>query len=424
MPPRQATPSSHRRLPILPAGWALAGAAVAFTTMYVAAGALTPLLVVYRQEWQFPASELTLAFAVYAVGFLAGVLTLGPLSDHVGRRPVLLGALVLQLASNVLLSLASGIDWVIAGRVVQGLATGVATSAFTAVLVEVAPADRKRLGATLGSVTVTAGLALGSLLAGVAIQLTTSANAICFLVLSAMTVLGIVVVVLSPETALRVPGALRSLRPHVVLPPATREEFVAAAPVIAAVWMLAGLSGGLAPSMVGSVFHYDSGLLIGVAGSVSTASSAIVGLALTPVDPRRAMTIGIYASVAGALGIIAGVHAISLPLMFIGQALAGAGFGASFTAALRLIFPRAAPNQRAGVDAAIYIVSYAAFGVPVVVAGALAGPFGLATVVYGYAAIAVLLTLVSFAAQVRVRRNTGKAESPPCPRDLTPLGRS
>jgi MFS family permease len=186
MPPRQATPSSHRRLPILPAGWALAGAAVAFTTMYVAAGALTPLLVVYRQEWQFPASELTLAFAVYAVGFLAGVLTLGPLSDHVGRRPVLLGALVLQLASNVLLSLASGIDWVIAGRVVQGLATGVATSAFTAVLVEVAPADRKRLGATLGSVTVTAGLALGSLLAGVAIQLTTSANAICFLVLSAM----------------------------------------------------------------------------------------------------------------------------------------------------------------------------------------------------------------------------------------------
>jgi MFS family permease len=72
---------------------ALAGAAVAFTTVYVAAGALTPLLVVYRQEWQFPASELTLAFAVYAVGFLAGVLTLGPLSDHVGRRPALLGAL-------------------------------------------------------------------------------------------------------------------------------------------------------------------------------------------------------------------------------------------------------------------------------------------------------------------------------------------
>ena len=296
-----------RSRPTVPAGVALAGAAIAFASLYLAAGALTPLLVVYKEQWRFPAELLTLAFAVYAIGFLAAVLTFGSLSDHVGRRPVLIGALIVQLASNVMFLVAPDIGWVIAGRIVQGAATGAATTAFTAALVELAPPNRKRLGAILGSVGLTGGLALGSLLAGLAIQLTTAANSIVFIALTVLTVLGIVVVALSPETVTRVPGALRSLIPRVAIPPATRGEFAAAAPVIAAVWMLAGLSGGLAPSMVRSVFHLNSGLLNGLAGFIAPAASAVVGLAFARLDPRRAMTIGIYASIVGAIGIVSGV---------------------------------------------------------------------------------------------------------------------
>src|SRR4051812_22318491 len=135
-----------RRRPTLPPGLALTGGAITFTSLYLAAGALTPLLVVYKEQWNFPPALLTLAFAVYAIGFLAAVLTLGSLSDHVGRRPVLIGALVIQVASNVLFLVASDIGWVIAGRIVQGIAGGAATTAFTAALVELAPDNRKRLG--------------------------------------------------------------------------------------------------------------------------------------------------------------------------------------------------------------------------------------------------------------------------------------
>jgi MFS family permease len=382
----------------------MTGAAVGFTSLYLAAGALTPLLVVYKEEWGFAASLLTLAFAAYAVGFLGAVLTLGGLSDFVGRRPVLLGALVIQLASNVLFLVAPGIGWVVAGRIVQGVASGAATTAFTAALVELAPANRKRLGTNLGSVGLTGGLALGSLLAGLAIQLTTAANSIIFSVLTAITVLGIVAVALSPESVTRAPGALRSLVPRVAVPPATRGELAAAAPVIAAVWMLAGLSGGLAPSMVRTVFHLDSGLLNGVSGFVAPAVSAVVGLAFARLDPRRAMLIGVYATIAGPIAIAGGALAGSLAIMMVGQAIAGVGFGASFTAALRLIFPLAAPHQRAGVVALIYIVSYTAFGVPIVIAGELAGPLGLVTTVAWYSGVTVLLALLSLAGQLRLRR--------------------
>ena len=114
---------------------------------------------------------LTVAFAVYALGFLAAALVLGSLSDHLGRRPVLIGALVVQLASNLVFLFAPDVGWVIAGRIVQGIASGAATAAFTAALVEHAPAGRKGWDA-LGSVGLTGGLALGSLLAGLpAIQL-------------------------------------------------------------------------------------------------------------------------------------------------------------------------------------------------------------------------------------------------------------
>ncbi|MEU4681122.1 MFS transporter [Micromonospora sp. NPDC023737] len=381
----------------------MTGTALAFTSLYLAAGALTPLLVVYKQQWEFSPSLLTLAFAVYAIGFLSAVLTLGSLSDHIGRRPVLIGALAIQLASNVLFLVASDIGWVIAGRVVQGVASGAATAAFTAALVELAPQHRKRLGTVLGSVGLTGGLGIGSLLGGLAIQLTPAANSIVFTVLIVLTVLGGFVVVLSPETMTRTPGALRSMVPHLAVPPPARKEFRAAVPVVAAVWMLAGLSGGLAPSMVRSVFHLDSALLNGLAGFVAPAVSTLVGLSFGRVHPRRAMTIGIYASIVGALGIIGGVFVGSLAIMIIGQAIAGVAFGASFTAALRLIIPLAAAHQRGGIVGGVYVVSYAAFGIPIVIEGQLAGPLGEIPAVVCYTALTVILAFTSLVAQTRIK---------------------
>jgi predicted MFS family arabinose efflux permease len=395
--------AAHRRHS-LPSGVALAGAALAFTSMYLAAGALTPMLVVYRQQWGFAASLLTVAFGVYAMGFLAAALTLGSLSDHLGRRPVLIGALAVQLASNLIFLFATGIEWVIAGRVVQGVASGAATAAFTAALVEHAGPDRKRLGPILGSVGLTGGLALGSLLAGLAIQLTSSANTIAFVTLSALTVLGGIVIVASPETIARGPGALRSLIPDVAVPRGARAEFLAAVPVVAAVWMLAGLSGGLAPSMVHSVFHLDSGLLDGLAGFIAPAVSVVIGLSFARVPPRLAMRIGIYASIVGSVGIAVGASAGSLAVMFAGQAIAGLAFGAAFTAALGLIIPLVAADRRAGVVAGIYVVSYVALGASVVLAGQLTDAIGVVTTVAWYSAVVVLLSLLSLGAQQRLER--------------------
>ena len=396
-------PAARRRAG-LPRGLAFAGSAVTFISLYLAAGAPTPLLAFYQEQWHFPAAVLTLAFAVYAIGFLAAMLTVGSLSDHVGRRPVLIGALLVQVVSTLMFLVAPDIGWVIAARVVQGLATGAATSAFTAALAELAPPNRKKLGSILGSVGMTAGLAVGALLAGFAIQFAPGANTIIFAVLTVVTILGIVVVAFSPESVTRTSGALRSLIPRVSVPGAVRKEFAAAAPVIAAIWMLAGLSLGLAPTIVRHVFHLNSGLVNGLSGFIAPATAAVVAVAFARLDPRHGMTLGIYAAIAGTMGIVTAVLAGSLGLMVAGLVVGGVGFGAAFSGSLRLIMPLAGPQQRAGIVSAVYVVAFIAFGLPVIVAGQLAAPLGLMPTVVGYGGATIVLALISLVAQIRIGR--------------------
>ncbi|MEV7134208.1 MFS transporter [Arthrobacter sp. NPDC093128] len=396
----------------LPRGLAFAGSAVTFISLYVGAGAPTPLLAFYQEQWHFPAAVLTLAFAVYAIGFLAAMLTVGSLSDHVGRRPVLIGALLVQLVSTLMFLVATDIGWVIAARVVQGLATGAATSAFTAALAELAPPNRKKLGSILGSVGMTAGLAVGALLAGFAIQFAPGANTIIFAVLTIVTILGIVVVAFSPESVTRTPGALLSLIPRASVPAAVRKEFAAAAPVIAAIWMLAGLSLGLAPTIVRHVFHLNSGLVNGLTGFIAPATAAVVAVAFARLDPRHGMTLGIYAAIAGTIGIVTAVLAGSLGLMLAGLVVGGVGFGAAFSGSLRLIMPLAGPQQRAGIVSAFYVVAYIAFGLPVIIAGQLAAPLGLMPTVVGYGGATIVLALISLVAQNRIGRRAQALNTP------------
>ena len=76
-----------------------------------------------------PLITTTILFGVYAVAVLAALLALGRLSDSVGRKPVLLAALGVQVASMLVFATAGGVGELMAARVVQGLATGAALGA-------------------------------------------------------------------------------------------------------------------------------------------------------------------------------------------------------------------------------------------------------------------------------------------------------
>jgi len=50
----------------------------------------SPIYPVYLRRWGFSVTVLTVLFAVYVAGLVAAWLTVGSVSDHLGRRPVLI----------------------------------------------------------------------------------------------------------------------------------------------------------------------------------------------------------------------------------------------------------------------------------------------------------------------------------------------
>src|SRR5262249_11810540 len=56
----------------------------------------TPLYSTYQAQWGFSPVMVTVVFGIYAVAVLGALLTVGSLSDYVGRRPVLMIASFVQ----------------------------------------------------------------------------------------------------------------------------------------------------------------------------------------------------------------------------------------------------------------------------------------------------------------------------------------
>src|SRR6266571_3455240 len=118
-PSRLAGEAGHRRRGVT---LVLLGSIV--VSFLAVSAAPTPMYARYAAQWGFSPLATTVVFGVYALAVLAGLLMFGRLSDHTGRRPVLLAGLAVQAVATVLFVTAGGLGTLLIARVVQGLATG------------------------------------------------------------------------------------------------------------------------------------------------------------------------------------------------------------------------------------------------------------------------------------------------------------
>src|SRR6185295_12921638 len=116
-------------------------------TFSASGAAPTPLYHLYQERFGLTQAMVTVIFAAYVLSLLLALLTTGALSDHIGRRPAVLGALMLNIIAMVMFITADSGAALIGARTVQGFATGVATAALGAAIVDVDLANRVLLGA-------------------------------------------------------------------------------------------------------------------------------------------------------------------------------------------------------------------------------------------------------------------------------------
>ncbi len=123
----------------------------------------TPLYPLYRSLFHLTPTMLTLIFGAYAFALLAALLTVGKVSDYTGRRPLMLLALAINAVALVIFMSANSATTLIAARLVQGFATGIALPTFGASLIDAS----KTRGPLLNSFTAFLGMTLGTLAGGI-----------------------------------------------------------------------------------------------------------------------------------------------------------------------------------------------------------------------------------------------------------------
>jgi MFS family permease len=378
--------------PTVPPVVAFVSSAIAFMTVMAAAGAPSALLVVYQQHWHFSDSELTVAFAIYALALLLALLGIGALSDRIGRRPVLIAALALQAVAMVVFLLAPNIGVIVVARALQGFATGAATSAFSAYIPEVAPTARKKVAALVVSIASVAGLGIGVVLTGVAIQFAAAPAAVVFGAALAIVVIAIVVTAASPETVgERQTG--EALVPRIGVPSAARTAFARTAPGMIGIWMSAGLVLGLGASIVHQALHVTSGAALGLVVAAQPLAAAVSALVLGPLMPPRRFMLAGYVAVLAGVSLEACSFAAGLASLIIcGAIITGLGFGAVFSSTLGILVPLTRAQERAKLFSAVYVVAYLAYGIPTIAAGFLSDAIGLLPAAITYAAATFAIT--------------------------------
>jgi hypothetical protein len=379
---------------------ALALYALTVATFFGASSAPTPLYRLYQEAWGFSPTMLTLVFACYAFSLLAALLTTGALSDHIGRRPVIVGSIVLEMAAMLVFVESHNASMLIAARLVQGFATGAATSALGAAILD----ESRTQGPLINALASLSGMGCGALGASMLVAYAPLPMELIFIVLGVILLLEAGFAIALPETVSRVPGAIASLIPRVKVPQAARGAMLRVAPVNIAVWALGGFYLSLGPSLARAVTGAEGATLGGWVVFALTMGGFLAILAMRRVDTVHVLRFGATALVTGLLITLAGVHVQSASVFFVGTAVAGTGFGAAFQGALRSVMPLAHAHERAGLMAAFYILSYLAFSVPAILAGTMARVVGLRTATDAYGAVLVALSLTTLLASAAHRR--------------------
>ncbi|MDV3125423.1 MFS transporter [Mycobacterium sp. 21AC1] len=365
-------------------------------------GVPAPLYGIYESVWHLTPLSTTLVFAVYAIAALGAVLISGRISDVVGRKPVLLGALVAMIVGLGVFLLADNMALLLLARTIHGAAVGSIVVVSAAALLDLRPHHGVRSGQLSGvsfNIGMTVAIVGSAFLAQYAPHpLRTPYAAVAVI----CVIIGVGVVALRETHTERSTGPIRISKPAVA--PEIRSDFWFAALGVMASWSVLGVLLSLYPSLAAHQTHIDNLLFGGGVVGITAFSAALVQLAATRVPAHRAAILG---DIGMAVTLVLTVPVLlthSWPLVFVAAALLGATFGLGFGGSLRHLSNVVPAGQRGETMSAFYLLAYTAMAVPTLVAGWAATRWHLATVFPWFAGAVALACLAAAAVGARSMR--------------------
>ncbi|OYD67815.1 MFS transporter [Rhodococcus sp. OK302] len=339
----------------------------------------TPLLVMYRLDHGHSPVMVDFFLFAYVMGIVPALLLGGPLSDRLGRRPLMLPAPLIAIAGSTLLAFgADSAAVLILGRILCGIALGLGMAVGGSWVKELstAPWDfaaSDGAGARRAAMSLTAGFALGAGFAGVLAQWAPLPEALAYVLHIAITVIAGVALWRAPETREAQPiDARRRLIDDLKIPAAGHRRFIYIV-VPLAPWVFGAASVGYA---------VIPALMTGHSGDAPVAFSAFLcvvaltcGFAIQSLGRKidtdlsaRGAVVALVFLVIGMAGAALVASTLTVAVAVIAAAILGCGYGMALVSGLLEIQRIAGPDDLAGLTAVFYSITYVGFAVPAVLA--------------------------------------------------------
>ena len=349
-------------------------ATLAFVVNMALIAVPTPLYVLYQQRDHFSTIMLTVVYAVYAAGVIFSLFLGGHLSDWLGRKRVYVPALLLNAASAVIFLAAPTLPGLFAGRIVSGVAVGLATGTVTAYLAELHAGRPAGAGSPQRPQVVVAaanigGIAIGPLISGLLATFAPQPLRLPYLVFLIALLVLTALVALSPETVITAAERPRYRPQRVAVPPQARRTFFAATATGLAAFAVYGIFNSLAPSFLAVTLHQDSHAVAGAVAFAVFAAGAGIQVAMSRAGLRATLRVAPLILIPGLALLAIGMWLAILPLFITGGTVVGAGAALAFRGGLSAAASSAPPQARAEVLSGFFLGTYIGLSVPAVILG-------------------------------------------------------
>src|SRR6266566_3240165 len=349
--------------------------AVALALLIVMASATlpSPLYGLYRARDHLSALTVTVIYAVFAAGTIAALLSVPSIAARAGRRGAMLGAVTTMMAAAGLLAAWKALAGLFIGRLVTGVAVGLAAGTAITYLIELRVRANPRASPirarNIGTAVSVGGLGVGPLIAGVLAEWVKYPLTLPYVVFVALGAIALIGLATTPETGAPAPAAPPAGQPsgssratNVLVPGAT---------ATLAAFSANGLFAGLSGLFLATTLHHPSHALSGATLCLVFSSGVASQLATNGLQGSRVFVLGTISMLVGLALLVAGVRLStpSLALFLVGGALIGAGAGAVFKGTTGLVLEATAPESRLAMTSDLLVALYVGLSIPVIGAG-------------------------------------------------------
>ncbi|MDO5530824.1 MFS transporter [Sutterella sp.] len=386
-------------------GLTFAAATLSILLAFGASALPVPLMGLWTAEFGLDTAEVGMTVIAYVVGCFLTLLTLARLSEAVGRRMAVMISAALGCAATLCFLFADSAVLLMIGRLLQGFACGLVSTAAMSWAVDSAPDRAPWLGTAVSAAGPLTGFIIATVAGGALLSGGLAGPVGIFAGLLVIQVLSAALVLAASET-LPARGFGGFLRPGFIPPAGSGRKLLLAGVGLVSTNALTCFFQGFSARVALELWGADApvAMLASVVYLALIVPNAAAGFAVSKFNPLRFyLPLGILYAVTGSLAFLAIAETCAAGFL-ISVMICGIAQGGLNAFSLKILLAGSRIEERARLLAAVYLVSYLGTGIPNLVIMSFGRDADFTMIALGFAGwFAMTLIAICFSL-ARVRR--------------------